>query len=55
VKRWINDLTPLVSATGDPLGVTSFATHRMPLEDAPNGYEMFRNKTDGCLKVVLLP
>jgi threonine dehydrogenase-like Zn-dependent dehydrogenase len=55
VKRWINDLMPLVSATGDPLGVTSFATHRLPLEDAPNGYEMFRNKTGGCLKVVLRP
>jgi threonine dehydrogenase-like Zn-dependent dehydrogenase len=28
-------------------------THRMRLEDAPRGYEMFNNKEDGCEKVVL--
>jgi threonine dehydrogenase-like Zn-dependent dehydrogenase len=28
-------------------------THRMPLSDAPKGYEMFGNKEDGCEKVVL--
>ena len=28
-------------------------THRMPLADAPRGYEMFLNKDDGCEKVVL--
>lgn len=55
VKRWIDDLMPLVSASDDPLGVTSFATHHLPLADAPDGYEMFRSKTDGCLKVVLRP
>jgi threonine dehydrogenase-like Zn-dependent dehydrogenase len=30
-------------------------THRMALEDAPRGYEMFRDKKDGCEKVVLSP
>ncbi|MBV9172253.1 MAG: glutathione-dependent formaldehyde dehydrogenase [Chloroflexi bacterium] len=30
-------------------------THRMPLEDAPRGYRMFRDKQDECLKVVLKP
>jgi threonine dehydrogenase-like Zn-dependent dehydrogenase len=55
VKRWIDDLLPIVSDSSDPLGVTGFATHHLPLEDAPKGYEMFRNKTDGCLKVVLRP
>jgi len=30
-------------------------THRLPLEDAPRGYEMFLNKEDDCLKVVLKP
>ncbi|WP_436757419.1 zinc-dependent alcohol dehydrogenase [Streptosporangium sp. V21-05] len=30
-------------------------THRMRLEDAPRGYEMFKNKTDGCNKIVLTP
>jgi threonine dehydrogenase-like Zn-dependent dehydrogenase len=28
-------------------------THRMPLGAAPQAYEMFTNKTDDCLKVVL--
>jgi threonine dehydrogenase-like Zn-dependent dehydrogenase len=30
-------------------------THRLPLEDAPRGYEMFLNKEDNCEKVVLKP
>ena len=55
VRRWIDDLMPMVSSDSDPLGLQSFATHRLPLEQAPHGYEIFRNKTDGCLKVVLQP
>ena len=55
VKRWIGDLMPMVTDGRDPLGVTSFATHHLPLEQAPHGYDMFRNKTDGCIKVVLQP
>ena len=55
VKRWIDDLMPLVTDTSDPLGVTSFATHHVPLEEAPHGYDIFRDKEDGCLKVVLQP
>jgi threonine dehydrogenase-like Zn-dependent dehydrogenase len=30
-------------------------THRMKLEDAPHGYDMFLNKQDDCIKVVLRP
>jgi threonine dehydrogenase-like Zn-dependent dehydrogenase len=30
-------------------------THRLPLSDAPHAYEMFRDKHDGCIKVVLDP
>ncbi|MDX2240744.1 MAG: zinc-dependent alcohol dehydrogenase [Leptolyngbyaceae cyanobacterium bins.302] len=30
-------------------------THRLPLEEAPRGYEIFRNKQDNCIKVVLKP
>jgi len=55
VKRWIADLMPLVTDDADPLGVTSFATHHMSLEQAPHGYEIFRDKSEGCLKVVLQP
>jgi threonine dehydrogenase-like Zn-dependent dehydrogenase len=55
VKRWIDDLMPLVCDSGDPLGVVGFATHHLSLEQAPHGYEIFRNKEDGCIKVVLQP
>ncbi len=30
-------------------------THRMSLDDAPHGYDIFKNKEDDCLKVVLKP
>ena len=30
-------------------------THRLPLEDAPHGYEMFNNKENECIKIVLKP
>ena len=30
-------------------------THEMSLDDAPKGYEMFKHKQDGCIKVVLKP
>ena len=30
-------------------------THRMPLEEAPEAYKMFRDKQDECVKVVLKP
>lgn len=30
-------------------------THRLPLEEAPRAYEIFKHKQDGCVKVVLKP
>jgi threonine dehydrogenase-like Zn-dependent dehydrogenase len=54
VKRWAGDIMPLLE-NGDPLGVEGFATHRLPLEDAPRGYEMFQKKEDGAVKVLLAP
>ena len=30
-------------------------THEMSLDDAAKGYEMFKHKQDGCIKVVLKP
>jgi threonine dehydrogenase-like Zn-dependent dehydrogenase len=55
VRRWVDDLMPIVSDDRDPLGVRQFATHHLPLEQAPHGYEIFRDKDDGCIKVVLQP
>jgi len=30
-------------------------THRLPLQDAPYGYDIFCNKQDDCIKIVLKP
>jgi threonine dehydrogenase-like Zn-dependent dehydrogenase len=55
VKRWIDDLMPLVGGDDDVLGVTDFATHHVPLSEAPEAYEMFQKKEDGAFKVVFKP
>ena len=55
VKRWTDDLLPLVEDPRDPLGVMDLVTHRAPLSDAPALYETFQKKEDGCIKVVLDP
>jgi threonine dehydrogenase-like Zn-dependent dehydrogenase len=54
VKRWVPEIMPLLT-DDDPLGVDDFATHRLPLADAPRAYEMFQKKEDGAVKVVLEP
>ncbi|KGN42260.1 zinc-dependent alcohol dehydrogenase [Knoellia aerolata] len=55
VKRWVDDIIPVVLEDGDPLGLETLATHRLPLADAPAAYSMFQKKEDGCIKVVLKP
>jgi threonine dehydrogenase-like Zn-dependent dehydrogenase len=55
VKRWVDDILPLLTGDGDPLGVDSFATHHLPLSEAPQAYEMFQKKQDGAVKVVFQP
>ncbi|MBA3564731.1 MAG: glutathione-dependent formaldehyde dehydrogenase [Gammaproteobacteria bacterium] len=54
VKRWVDDIMPLLM-DGDPLEVEGFATHKLPLEQAPHGYEIFQKKEDGAIKVLLQP
>ncbi|MDT0278111.1 zinc-dependent alcohol dehydrogenase [Blastococcus goldschmidtiae] len=54
VWRWVPDILPLL-LEGDPLGVDEFATHRVPLEQAPEAYANFREKKDGAVKVLLQP
>ena len=55
VKRWVDDIMPLLTEDGDPLGVESFHTHQLPLEEAPRGYEIFQEKQDGAIKILLKP
>ena len=54
VKRWVGDIMPLLM-DGDPLGVEGFASHRVPLEEAPEFYAKFQRKEDGVVKVLLAP
>ncbi|HEX5622284.1 MAG TPA: zinc-dependent alcohol dehydrogenase [Solirubrobacteraceae bacterium] len=55
VRRWIDDILPLLSNGDDPLGVDTYATHRVPIDDAPRAYEIFQKKQDGAFKVLLQP
>jgi threonine dehydrogenase-like Zn-dependent dehydrogenase len=55
VRTWVDDIMPLLTDDGDPLGVDTFATHRLPLDQAPQAYENFQQKKDGTVKVLLKP
>ena len=39
----------------DEITTEHLATHTMPLSDAPQGYAMFKEKTDGCVRSVFAP
>jgi threonine dehydrogenase-like Zn-dependent dehydrogenase len=54
VWRWVPDILPLL-LDGDALGVDEFATHHVPLEEAPEAYANFREKKEGAVKVLLRP
>jgi threonine dehydrogenase-like Zn-dependent dehydrogenase len=54
VHRWVDEIMPLLD-DHDRLGVDAFATHRLPLGDAPIAYEKFQKKQDGMIKVVFDP
>jgi threonine dehydrogenase-like Zn-dependent dehydrogenase len=54
VRRWTDEIMPLLE-DDDPLGVDEFATHRVPLAEAPHAYEAFQKKQDGAVKILLRP
>jgi threonine dehydrogenase-like Zn-dependent dehydrogenase len=54
VRRWVDEIMPLLG-DDDPLGVDDFATHRLPLSQAPEAYASFQKKEDGTVKVLLRP
>lgn len=55
VRRWSDEILTLLEKDDDLLGAESFATHHLPLEDAPEAYRTFRDKEDGMVKVVFTP
>ncbi|MGU3501637.1 zinc-dependent alcohol dehydrogenase [Mycobacterium sp. C31M] len=54
VKKWVDDILPLLT-DADPLGVDSFASHTLPLDEAPHAYDIFQRKFEGAVKVILTP
>jgi threonine dehydrogenase-like Zn-dependent dehydrogenase len=54
VKRWMADLLPLVTDR-DVLSVEDFASHHLPLDEAPHAYEIFQKKKDNAVKIVFNP
>lgn len=53
VQKYMRPLLRMIE-NGD-IDPSFVVTHIMSLEDAPRGYEMFKNKKDGCIKIVLKP
>jgi threonine dehydrogenase-like Zn-dependent dehydrogenase len=54
VKRWVPEIMPLLRDE-DPLGVETFNTHAVPLEEAPAAYDAFQKKEQGAVKVLFKP
>ncbi|MCZ2859225.1 zinc-dependent alcohol dehydrogenase [Blastococcus sp. VKM Ac-2987] len=52
-QRYIPEL--LERMRRDELVTEHLATHVMPLTDAPEGYRLFKEKEDGCVRAVFLP
>ena len=53
VQRYLKPLLQMIE-NGD-IDPSFVVTHRMSLDDAPKAYDMFKNKEDNCIKVVLKP
>ena len=53
VQRYIDDLIEFVK--NGKIRLDDIITHRLPLAEAPHGYEIFNEKKDNCVKVVLKP
>ncbi|MDV3241249.1 MAG: glutathione-dependent formaldehyde dehydrogenase [Methylocaldum sp.] len=53
VQRYLQPL--LEKIRNGEIDPSFIVTHQMPLDDAPEGYEMFKHKQDECIKVVLKP
>ena len=54
VRAWTDELLGILQ-DGDPWDVESFATHHLPLDEAPDAYEHFQKKEEGMVKVVFQP
>jgi S-(hydroxymethyl)glutathione dehydrogenase/alcohol dehydrogenase len=53
VQKYIDDLLKWLEE--GKMKLHDIITHRLPLGEAPRAYEIFSEKKDGCVKVVLKP
>jgi threonine dehydrogenase-like Zn-dependent dehydrogenase len=53
VQKYLPQLLDMIQKK--QIDTTFLITHRMSLDEAPKGYELFKNKRDGCIKIVLNP
>jgi S-(hydroxymethyl)glutathione dehydrogenase/alcohol dehydrogenase len=53
VHRYIDELISWLEK--DRIRLNDIITHRLPLAEAPHGYEIFNEKKDNCVKIVLSP
>ncbi|HXC71343.1 MAG TPA: zinc-dependent alcohol dehydrogenase [Pyrinomonadaceae bacterium] len=53
MQRYMRPLLEMIE-NGD-IDPSFVVTHRLPLDEAPHGYDIFKNKRDNCIKVVLKP
>ena len=51
---WTSEILPLLTDE-DILGVDTFATHHLNLDEAPHAYDIFQKKQDNAFKIVLHP
>ena len=42
VRRWTDEILPLLEGDKDPLGVNDLTTHQLPLAEAPGAYSMLK-------------
>jgi threonine dehydrogenase-like Zn-dependent dehydrogenase len=53
VQRYLRPLLQRIE--NDEIDPSFIVSHRLPLDEAPRGYDLFKHKEDDCLKVVLKP
>lgn len=53
VQAYMDELMDLIA--NDKFDPSFIITHRLKLEDGPDAYDAFKNKKDGCIKVVMFP
>ena len=54
-KRSHSGHQPALRTLNGEIDPTFIVTHRLPLSEATRGYELFKNRQEDCLKVVLEP